>query len=124
MNVPTPGDIDNVSPAVVCRSLLLALEASEGRRRRRMRDTQPDAIGLAIKRDLLTRAVAEAPASEDFGTWLLAESLRPRPEAGSGAVRAMALDILMEWRLAQSVGSFRRWLEAGAPSDDREGRQA
>jgi hypothetical protein len=118
------GDIDAASPAAVCRSLLLALEASEGRRRRRMRDTRPDAIGLAIKRDLLARAVAEAPASEDFGTWLLAESLRPRADAGSGAVRAMALEILMEWRLAQSVGSFRRWLEAGAPSDDREARQA
>lgn len=118
-----PGEVDAVSPAAVCRSLLRALEASESRRRRRMRDTRPDTIGLTIKRDLLERAVAEAPASEDFGTWLLAESLRPRPDAGSGAVRAMALDILMEWRLAQSVGSFRRWLEAGAPSDDPEARQ-
>src|SRR5690606_22702639 len=40
-------------PADFCRGLLAALDASEGRRRRRKRDTTPDAIGLAIKRELL-----------------------------------------------------------------------
>src|SRR5438132_12968000 len=49
----------NERPAVVCRELLAALDASEGRRRRRKRDTTPDAIGLTIKRDLLERAVEQ-----------------------------------------------------------------
>src|SRR2546422_5226163 len=38
-------------PGEICRELLAALDASEGRRRRRKRDTTPDAIGLTIKRD-------------------------------------------------------------------------
>jgi hypothetical protein len=33
-------------------------------------------------------------------------------------MRAMALDVLAEWRLAQSSLVFRDWLEQGAPSDD------
>jgi len=33
-------------------------------------------------------------------------------------VRAMALDVLSEWRLAQTSAVFRSWLEEGAPSDD------
>src|SRR5256885_10377305 len=48
-------------PAQICRELLNALEASEGRRKRRKRDTTPDAIGLEVKRDLLERAVAADP---------------------------------------------------------------
>ena len=54
-------------PAVLCRGLLDALEASEGRRKRRKRDTTPDAIGLGTKRDLLERAVRDAPDPEAFG---------------------------------------------------------
>ena len=38
-------------PRDLCAALLRALEASEGRRRRRLRDSTPDALGLAIKRD-------------------------------------------------------------------------
>jgi hypothetical protein len=30
----------------------------------------------------------------------------------------MALAILDEWRAAAAFGTFRAWLEAGAPSDD------
>jgi hypothetical protein len=30
----------------------------------------------------------------------------------------MALDVLSDWRLAQSSAVFRSWLEQGAPSDD------
>ena len=50
-------DRTGARPAEVCRELLAALEASEGRRQRRKRDTTPDAIGLAIKLDLLQRAI-------------------------------------------------------------------
>lgn len=108
------------TPAEVCRGLLAALEASEGRRQRRKRDTRPDAIGLAIKRELLERIVAEAPTPEALGGWLLGQSLIPRPDVSTGAVRAMAMEIFMDYRLAQTSGAFRAWLDAGCPSQDRD----
>jgi hypothetical protein len=40
----------------VCRALLAALDASEGRRRRRKRDATPDAVGMSLKRWLLSEA--------------------------------------------------------------------
>jgi hypothetical protein len=105
-------------PASMCRELIAALEASEGRRRRRKRDTTPDAIGLGIKRDLLERAVADDPEPEQFEGWLLERCLTPPDGASTGAVRAMALEILAEWRLAGATGDFAEWLGRGAPSDD------
>src|SRR5690348_17655763 len=57
-------------PRDICRELLAALDASEGKRRRRKRDTTPDAIGLTIKRDLLERAVAADPEPDEFEAWL------------------------------------------------------
>ena len=80
----------NARPAVVCAELLAALDASEGRRRRRKRDTTPDAIGLTMKRELLERAVAADPDPDRFE----------------------------EWRLAQEATAFGEWLARGAPSDD------
>lgn len=108
-------DRDALRPAVVCRQLLAALAASDGRRRRRKRDTTPDAIGLAMRRQLLEDAVADDPAPEAFEGWLLARSLA---DEASGPLRATALEVLGEWRLARTSGSFRSWLERGAPSDD------
>jgi hypothetical protein len=104
-------------PATLCRELLAALEASEGRRRRRKRDTTPDAIGLGIKRALLERAVAEDPEPAAFEAWLLERCLAAGGEAG--ATRAMALEVLTEWRLASGLPEFAAWLGAGAPSEDR-----
>ncbi|HKZ07415.1 MAG TPA: hypothetical protein VJU81_18255 [Methylomirabilota bacterium] len=112
------------TPAEICRGLLAALEASEGRRQRRQRDTRPDALGLAIKRELLERIVAEAPTAEALGGWLLGQSLVPRPDVSTGAVRAMAMEILMDYRLALTSDAFRAWLDAGCPSDDRAGDRA
>lgn len=108
-------DRDALRPAVVCRQLLAALAASDGRRRRRKRDTTPDAIGLAMRRQLLEDAVADDPAPEAFEGWLLARSLA---DEASGPLRATALEVLGEWRLARTSGAFRGWLERGAPSDD------
>ena len=106
-------------PAHVCRALLAALEASEGRRRRRKRDTTPDAIGLAIKRNLLEQAVAEDPEPEAFEQWLLSRSVAFEAEnQPTGAVAAMARSVYEEWRLAQRQGNFREWLADGAPSED------
>jgi len=106
-------------PAEVCHELLAALGASEGRRKRRKRDTTPDAIGLAIKRDLLDRAVTADPAPDEFEAWLLEQCAAAGP--AEGGMRAMALSIFEEWRLALGARSFRDWLAQGAPSDDASG---
>jgi len=103
-------------PAAICRELLAALEASEGRRRRRKRDTTPDAIGLGIKHALLEAAIADDPEAEAFEGWLLERCLAAGGEAG--ATRAMALEVLAEWRLVSTVPDFGAWLDRGAPSDD------
>jgi len=104
-------------PREVCGELLAALDASEGRRKRRKRDTTPDAIGLEVKRELLEHAIAADPEPEAFEAWLLEQCLASG--AAEGGVRAMALSIFEEWRLAHDAASFREWLARGAPSDDR-----
>ena len=105
-------------PAVVCHELVAALEASEGRRRRRKRDTTPDAIGLGVKRALLEAVVVADPDPAALEGWLLARCLEPYEGASVGAMRAMALEILNEWRLACLADDFAAWLDRGAPSDD------
>jgi hypothetical protein len=105
-------------PAVVCRELVAALEASEGRRRRRKRDTTPDAIGLGVKRALLEAVVGADPDPAALEGWLLTRCLEPYEGASVGAMRAMALEVLNEWRLACLAADFAAWLDRGAPSDD------
>ena len=105
-------------PRDVCRGLLAALEASEGRRRRRKRDTTADAIGLGIKRDLLEAALAADPEPAAFDAWLLERCLEAPGGASVGAMRAMALEIMAEWRLAAAAPEFVDWLARGAPSGD------
>jgi hypothetical protein len=108
-----------VRPADLCRELLAALEASEGRRRRRKRDTTPDAIGLGIKQGLLAAAIEADP--EPFEAWLFHQCVDAETsQAGAGAMRAMALEVLAEWQLAQASPAFQAWLDRGAPSEDRE----
>jgi hypothetical protein len=104
-------------PAMVCHQLLAALQASEGRRRRRKRDTTPDAIGLTIKRRLLEGTVRDDPDPEQFEGWLLQQSEMGTPDA-SGPIRAMAREVLADWQLATTSETFRAWLEQGAPSAD------
>jgi hypothetical protein len=108
--------MSTLRPAAVCRQLLATLDASEGRRRQRKRNTTPDAIGLTMKRDVLAGAVQDDPEPMAFESWLL----RRCQTAGmaDGPVRAMALEILTEWRLAEASQPFRQWLAEGAPSDD------
>lgn len=113
---PTRGAL---TPAALCRGLLGALEASEGRRRRRSRDTTADAIGLGIKRRLLEEIVRDAPDAAAFEAWLLERTLACG--SADGPLRAMALSIWDEWRVAAEAEEFRRWLDEGAPSDDRSG---
>ena len=108
-------------PSTICRELLAALDASEGRRRRRKRDTTPDAIGLTMKRELLERAVAADPDPDRFEEWLYEQCLAAG--AADGGVRAMALSIFEEWRLARDATAFGEWLARGAPSDDARSDQ-
>ena len=111
-------------PSHVCARLLAALDGSDGRRRSRKRDTKPDSIGLAIKRRLLEGVVADDPDAYAFESWLIDACDRPDlvPDGAqcvsTGAIRAMALDVLSEWRMALQVPDFRSWLEQGAPSAD------
>jgi hypothetical protein len=100
--------------------LLAALEAAEGRRRSRKRDQTPDAIGLAIKRSLLQRAVQADPDPEAFEEWLLRCVQECGAAASAGAVSAMARAIFEEWRLVHSLGEFKSWLDQGAPSADAD----
>ena len=86
-------------PAEFCRGLLVALEESEDRRRRRQRDTTADAIGLGIKRDLVEAAIADDPPPEDFERWLMDRCLAAAATVSEGAARAMAQEIFAEWRL-------------------------
>lgn len=110
-----------LTPAELCRGLLGALDASDGRRRRRSRDTTADSIGLAIQRELLEVVIRESPDAEDFERFLMARCLAEGES--DGATRAMALSIWQQWRLAAEADDYREWIAAGAPSDDREGRQ-
>ena len=103
-------------PAEFANGLLQALEASEGRRRKRKRDTTPDAIGLGIKRSLLEAAVADDPEPETFERWLVERCLVAE---SPGSARAMALEIFDEWRLTACSPAFAAWLASGAASDDR-----
>lgn len=113
-----PADRSSCRPAEVCARLLAALDASEGRRRRRKRDTTPDSIGMAIKRRLLEETVGDDPDPEAYEGWLLERCLgRDGP---SGPVQAMAREIFAEWKLAEESNEFRSWLLQGAPSDDAE----
>jgi hypothetical protein len=90
-------------PRDLCGELLQALQASEAHRRRRLRDTTPDALGLAIKRALLERALAEDPDPEAFEGWLVAQCQLAERTVSIGAARAMALEVLAEWRLAAAA---------------------
>ena len=105
-------------PADVCRALLAALEASEGRRRKRKRDQRPDALGLALKRELLQRAVQEDPGPEAFEEWLLNYPSTCQQPGLAGPALAMARSVFEDWRLAHASPDFRMWLAKGAPSDD------
>jgi hypothetical protein len=109
---------DPKSPAGVARRLLAALQASEGRRRRRKRNTTADTIGLEMKGALLAGIAEDAPSAEDFEAWLMERCARA---GGGGDIRAIALEIFEEWRLAQVSPELLAWLERGAPSDDAQG---
>lgn len=109
----------SVTPTELCRGMLDALDASEGRRKRRSRNTTADSIGLGIQREMLTAAVRDEPSAPRFERWLQ-ERCVAQGES-DGAHRAMALMIWHEWQLASQIEGGGAWLTTGARSDDREG---
>jgi hypothetical protein len=107
-------------PLQVCRALLAALEASEGRRRARKRNQTPDAIGLDTKRALLEAALRDDPDPSTFEAWLLQYAAGEGARAGHGSAWAMAQAVMEEWRLALAMPQFALWLADGAPSADAD----
>ena len=104
-----------ISPGEFSRLLLQSLAASDGRRKRRKRNTTPDAIGLELKRELLERAAAADPAPEAFEAWLLQQAVSA---PAGGPVRAMCAEIWDEYAVARLDPDFGRWIAQGAPSED------
>jgi hypothetical protein len=104
-------------PGEFCRLSLQALDASEGRSRRRKRDQTPDTLGMGIKRDLLERGAEADPPPEGFEGWLMEQVLA---SPVSGPVRAMCVQILDEYRAAQVSPTLSDWLLQGAPSADAD----
>src|SRR3954454_3833557 len=101
------GPSREIAPGPFCGLLLKALEAAEGQTRRRKRDQSPDRLGLAIKRDLLERAVADDPDTVAFEGWLVEQI------AGSeapGSVRAMCEQIFLEYRMVRFQPDLADWL--------------
>ncbi|MEO6209796.1 MAG: hypothetical protein ABIQ10_06670 [Gemmatimonadaceae bacterium] len=107
----------SITPAQLCRGMLDGLDASEGRRKRRSRNTTADSIGLEIQREMLTDAVRDEPDAAGFERWLQ-ERCVAQGES-DGAHRAMALMIWHEWQLASQLEGGGAWLTTGARSDDR-----
>ena len=109
--------MQSLRPAEVCKALLAALEAAEGRRRKRKRDQTPDAIGYPSSGLFWSRQfkTIQTLKHSKNGCWITPACAT---QESSGAVSAMARAVLEEWRLAHSLDDFRVWLEQGAPSDD------
>jgi hypothetical protein len=104
-----------LSPEAFSRQALKALDAADGRTKRRKRDQTPDTIGLAIKRSVLERAAEECPAPFEFEGWLMGEALA---EPTGGPTMAMCAQIFEEYLLASMDPAFGRWLAEGAASQD------
>jgi hypothetical protein len=106
-----------LTPALVCRALLQAMEGAEGQTRRRKRDQAPDRLGLASKRAILEQVVEDAPSSEAFEAWLLEQIERSETP---GATRAMCEEVFLEYQTALHEPAMAHWLRHGAPTDDAE----
>ena len=118
MPSPYTDESNPLRPADVCLALLAALDASDGRRRKRKRDQTPDKFGLSIKRDLLRRVIEDDPQPDSFEAWLLDYPSNCGAPELEGAALAMARAVFEDWRLVHSLTEFRIWLATGAQSDD------
>src|SRR5262249_1917593 len=107
-------------PAEFARLARRSIEVSEGRRRRRQRDTLADSLGLEMKQALLLAIEAADPEPEDFERFLLEDALLPgRP---SGPTRGVCTDLWGEWAQIQLLPDFAEWLRSGAVERGDENR--
>jgi hypothetical protein len=79
---------------------------------------RPTPSGYRSSASSSSRAVLSDPEPDAFEAWLLERCLSGET-ASMGAMRAMAQEVLTEWRLTVASVEFRDWLAAGAPSEDR-----
>lgn len=107
-------------PAEFARLARASIEVSEGRRRRRQRDTLADELGLELKLALLEAIEAADPEPEELEAFLLEYALRP--ERPSGPIRGVCTDLRAEWEIAQIAPAFAAWLREGAPERGEEPR--
>lgn len=107
------GDQQTLHPGDFCAQALEAIEVSEGRRKRRKRDTGPDVIGMDLKRELLRRGAEARPEPDQFEAWLMEQVFQAD---APGPIRAMALEILADYQNACDYHSFSGWLAEGAPT--------
>lgn len=110
-----PAINSSLRPAEFCRQYLHTLDASEGRRKQRKRDTTPDALGINLKRELLQAALDDDPDPSAFEAWLLARTLSA---TAGGPLRAMCVEVLADYRFATLDPGFSQWLTSGARSAD------
>src|SRR3989442_10782613 len=59
--------------------------------------------------------IEDDPDPEGFEAWLLERCLSRAETDSMGAMRAMARDVLAEWRFALGAPAFPGWAGAGAP---------
>src|SRR3982751_1514796 len=103
MPSPYTDESNPLRPADVCLALLAALDASDGRQRKRKRDQTPDKFGLSIKRDLLRRVIEDDPQPDSFEAWLLDYPSNCGAPELEGAALAMARAVFEDWRLVHSL---------------------
>src|SRR3989442_10032059 len=73
---------------------------------------------MSLKRRLLAEAIEQDPDPEAFDTWLLERCLARAEAVSMGAMRAMARDVLEEWRVSSASARLPRLLRAGPPAPD------
>ena len=110
----------SLRPAEFARLALASVGASEGRRRRRQRDTLADSLGLDLKLALLQAVAAADPDSEEFERFLLEYALTA--DGPSGPIRGVCSDVWLEWESASIAPSFVEWLRGGARERGEEAR--
>ncbi|MGH7322417.1 MAG: hypothetical protein ACRELA_22715 [Candidatus Rokuibacteriota bacterium] len=101
---------EGLRPAHVCQDLLALFEATEGSRSA----TMPEPRRPALKRALLERVVREDPDADTFERWIQEEDVTTQPNPQNPTARALMTDLLLEWRIAQSLQPYREWV-AGPP---------
>ncbi len=65
---------------------------------------------MLLKRQLLTQAIEADPDPDAFEAWLLDRCLTRAEDVSMGVLRAMARDVIAEWRLRAKLPALREAL--------------